>query len=342
MKQYLLPKNAHPYKVNMHSHSTFSDGSTTPEQIKEAYKARGYSAVAFTEHEMLFDFTQLNDDDFIAITSYEYDFNKAEGVPSVYYSQDEPANFSFVECMHLNLYARDPHNVKMVCFNPKQAFCGNAGNYVDQAQYIGDGNYRQTFTVECFNDVIKTARENGFLVVYNHPLWSMNTHETYANLIGLHGMEIINGGSYAPHVYDEMARSGQRLFCVGGDDNHGPGGYGRAWTVIFADELKHEALISALERGDCYASFGPEIHEMWVENCELHVKCSAAQSVTFSGGGRSVRRVNALNGESVTEAVFEIKPPLEYFRITVKDSEGRCANSRTYYLDELADFKKES
>ncbi|MGM9643258.1 MAG: PHP domain-containing protein [Eubacteriales bacterium] len=342
MRQYLLPKNAHPYKVNMHSHSVYSDGSTTPEQIKQAYKARGYSAVAFTEHEMLFDFTELNDDDFIAITSYEYDFNKADGTPSVYHSQEKPASFSFQECMHLNLYPRDPHNVKMVCFNPKQAFCGNAGKYVDQAQYIGDGNYRQAFTVECFNDVIKTARENGFLVVYNHPLWSMNTHETYANLKGLHGMEIINGGSYAPHVYDEMARSGQRLFCVGGDDNHGPGGYGRAWTVIFAEELKHEALIDALERGDCYASFGPEIHEMWIEDRELHVRCSEAQSITYSGGGRSVSRVNAPKGESVTEAVFAITPPIEYFRITVKDADGRCANSRTYYLDELADFKKES
>ncbi len=342
MRQYLLPQAAHPYKVNMHSHSVYSDGKTTPAEIKEAYKARGYSAVAFTEHEMLFDFTDLNDDNFIAITSYEYDFNTSQDSPSVYHSQEKPVNFAFQECMHLNLYARDPHNLKMVCHNPKHVFCGNAKNYIDQAQYIGDGDYRQSFTVECFNDVIKTVRENGFLVIYNHPLWSMNTHETYANLNGLHGMEIINGGSYAPHVYDEMARSGQRLICVGGDDNHGPGGYCRAWTVIFAGELKQEALIDALERGDCYASFGPEIHELYVEDRTVYVRCSEARSITYSRGGRSVGRVNAPKGESVTEARFEIHPQAEYFRITVKDSEGRCANSRIYYLDELDDFKKEN
>ncbi len=342
MKQYLLPQNAHPYKVNMHSHSVFSDGKTTPEEIKEAYKARGYSAVAFTEHEMLFDFTHLNDEDFIAITSYEYDFNKAEDSPSVYHSHQKPASFVFQECMHFNFYARDPHNTKMVCHNPAHVFCGNAKNYVDQAQFIGDGNYRQSFTVECFNDVIKTARENGFLVIYNHPLWSMNTHETYANLKGLHGMEIINGGSYAPHVYDEMARSGQRLICVGGDDNHGPGGYCRAWTMIYANELTQEALIAALEKGDCYASFGPEIHEIYVEDRKVHVRCSEAKSIACSRCGRSKSSVSAPKGESLTEAFFDINPQAEYFRITVTDADGRCANSRTYYLDELEDFKKES
>ena len=35
MKQYLLPENGKFYKVNMHSHSTYSDGVQTPEQLKE-------------------------------------------------------------------------------------------------------------------------------------------------------------------------------------------------------------------------------------------------------------------------------------------------------------------
>ena len=37
MKQYLLPESGQFYKVNMHSHSTYSDGRWTPEEIKKAY-----------------------------------------------------------------------------------------------------------------------------------------------------------------------------------------------------------------------------------------------------------------------------------------------------------------
>ena len=65
MKQYLLPETGAFRKVNMHSHSTFSDGKNTPEEIKEAYKAKGYAAVAFTEHEHIIDVTHLTDDEFI-------------------------------------------------------------------------------------------------------------------------------------------------------------------------------------------------------------------------------------------------------------------------------------
>ncbi len=339
MRRYLLPEGAKPYKVNLHSHSVYSDGNMTPQEIKETFKELGYSAVAFTEHEMLFDFTELNDENFIAITSYEYDFNTAQGSPSAYHSQKDPKSFSFQECMHLNLYARDPHNVKMVCHNPKHVFCGDAPNYLDRAQYIGDGSYHQEFTVDCFNDVIKTANENGFLVVYNHPLWSMNTHETYSKLRGLIGMEIINGSSHAPHVYDEMLRSGQRLICVGGDDNHGRRGCGKAWTVIFADSLDHESLIAALERGDCYASFGPRIDELYVENGRVNISCSPAREIKYTCGGR---KGIAKRSCGITEAVFDIGCSDEYFRITVTDSEGRCAHTRAYHIDELSTHQEVS
>ena len=59
MRQYLLPRSGNFYKVNMHNHTTFSDGKQTPEEIKELYLSRGYSAVVFTEHEGLIDFSYL-------------------------------------------------------------------------------------------------------------------------------------------------------------------------------------------------------------------------------------------------------------------------------------------
>ena len=50
MKKYLLPENGTFYKANLHCHTVLSDGRLTPEQVRELYMSRGYSIVAFTDH----------------------------------------------------------------------------------------------------------------------------------------------------------------------------------------------------------------------------------------------------------------------------------------------------
>lgn len=348
MKQYLLPASGKFHKVNMHCHSTFSDGQTTPEEIKAAYKAAGYSAVAFTDHEHIVDQNHLTDDEFVAITSYEYDYNTCKTAPSSYIGHEAPPNFNFKECLHLNFFAKDPHNLKAVCHNPKFVHCGNAKLYRETAQFTGTDDYVQEFTVENFNHVIRTAKENGFLVTYNHPNWSMNTYDVYSKLEGLDGFEICNGncntGDYAPWVYDQMSRLGKRMICVAGDDNHGVGGYFRSWTMIKTDELSYGALIDGLEKGNCYASSGPEILELFVEDGEerpkVTIRCSEARGIFYkTAGRRGYTRWVKKDAPLLTEATFEIDPADVYFRITVKDVDGECANTRVYWLDELEHFK---
>jgi histidinol phosphatase-like PHP family hydrolase len=38
------------YKVNLHTHTTLSDGHRTPEEVAQIYAEQGYDAVAFTDH----------------------------------------------------------------------------------------------------------------------------------------------------------------------------------------------------------------------------------------------------------------------------------------------------
>ena len=54
----LLDENKNFYKANLHCHSTNSDGRATPEKLKEEYMKRGYSAIAFTDHEHIIKNTQ--------------------------------------------------------------------------------------------------------------------------------------------------------------------------------------------------------------------------------------------------------------------------------------------
>lgn len=53
MKKYLLPEGGSFYKANLHCHSTLSDGALSPAELKEAYKAKGYSVIAYTDHNIL-------------------------------------------------------------------------------------------------------------------------------------------------------------------------------------------------------------------------------------------------------------------------------------------------
>ena len=344
MKQYLLPENGTFYKTNLHCHSTLSDGRFTREEIKEAYKANGYSAVAFTEHEGLFDSSHLTDEDFVAITSYEYSITSKENVFSEYIDEEEYLkNFKYRECIHLNFYAKDPHNNKMVCHDPKYIW-GETRKYLDQLEYVGTPDYRRIYSVEKINEVIKAANDNGFLVVYNHPHWSINNASNiYKHLRGLHGIEIHNGAShratnldYVPWVYDEMARTGQRLICTAADDNHSTWDRFLAWTMIKADKLDYTSIMTAFEKGDCYCSSGPEIYNLFVEDKEwVTVRCSPVEAAYLTPAHRDCQVKFKETEDGLTEARFKIREADLYFRITLRDAKGNHANTRIYYFDEL-------
>lgn len=342
MRKYLLPESGNFYKVNMHSHSTLSDGQFTPEELKEMYMARGYSAIAFTEHSWNYDVNYLTDENFVAIRSYEFDISNVHGTAFEALYEGTPVAPDHYEAVHMNLFAKSPDNDKVVCVAPGKLPKKNPDK-VDPAQIVGTDDFLPEFSVNAINRVIKTANENGFLVVYNHPHWSLNNFELYSKLKGLHGLEIVNGAShrssdmdFVPHVYDQMSRAGQRLICVGGDDNHRPHHVGIAWTMVKADKLDYESLMGAIERGDCYASTGPEIKELYVEDGVVTVRCSEAVGVFMTTvGRRKPYKVMDEGGEYITEAQLKLAPTDIYFRITVKDERGNRATSRVYYLDEF-------
>ena len=146
MRFYLLPEHGNFYKVNMHSHSTLSDGKQTPEELKAIYMEKGYSAIAFTEHTRLHNLTHLTDENFVAITSYEIDFIDDLHTPFPALLE-KPAEHAHMEAVHMNLYAYDPNT----------------------AAAIEVKDLEEKFTIENINEAIRRAREAGFFVIFNHP-----------------------------------------------------------------------------------------------------------------------------------------------------------------------------
>ena len=198
------------------------------------------------------------------------------------------------------------------------------------------------YNAEVTNNCMKLAREAGFFVTYNHPAWSAEHYEDYSKYTGMNAMEIFNYGSwvggyqeYVPHVYDELLRKGERIYAIATDDNHGVKSSCGGWTMIKADKLEYETITDALVKGNFYASWGPEIHELWVEDNQVHVTCSPAKRVICSFPDRRCLIVNSKGGQPVEEAVFDVDMSDTYFRITVEDDEGRCADTNAYFTDEV-------
>ena len=56
-----------------------------------------------------------------------------------------------------------------------------------------DGKLLRTkYKISSINKMIKRASEHGYLVQYNHPVWSLHTDKDYENLKGLWGVEVYN------------------------------------------------------------------------------------------------------------------------------------------------------
>ena len=341
MKKDLLPSGVNWYRANFHCHTKHSDGALTPEQVKEAYKNHGYSIVAYTDHDVLLDHSDLNDEGFLALTSSEYAVNQAQpGFPEIFDTGISP--WVRKKCMHLNIYAKDPHNTFMPATDINQ-------NWILRDRYPDtkcDGFIRE-YTIENINEMIRRCNEAGFLVQLNHPYWSLNEREDYINLKGLWGLEILNyateletGSEYCPYIYDDMLRNGMyNLVCTMGDDNHNHAGFRESFggsTMIGAKELKYDQIIEAMEKGHIYCTSGrdnpPQFTALYVEDNMIKIDCTPVTNININGYGRADRHITAPEGETITHAEFSLRESDVYFRVSLRDEYGNNAHTHTYFV----------
>lgn len=331
MKRVLIDGDKHFYKACMHLHSTCSDGMLTPKQIKEEYKKRGYSVVAFTDHEHVIDHSDLNDNDFLTITSCEIAIKE-------FPDQSTLKNYN-MRVAHLNFYAIEPHNTVTPCYNSQyDHFIKD--EYSEFINYTCE--YDRVYTADGVNDIIAKATEMGFMVAYNHPTWSLENACDYLNYDGLFAVEIYNHGVFCEngvsdeHVLDDFMRAGKPVFCTCTDDAHkilpadaNTDAFG-GWIMIASHELSYKNIIHSLRVGDFYASCGPVIKSLVIENDVAKVEfsdCVAANLITL---GRRAEAVRSSKGEFINRAEFALLQSDGYFRITVTDASGKKAYTQYY------------
>lgn len=319
------------FKANLHSHSKLSDGKLSPTELKRIYRKAGYSILAVTDHEYPHSHNDLTTKNFLMLTGYE-----------AYIRPSKICKFDkFLPEIHINLIAKDKDNVGIVAYDP--FYC----KYMPLDEQLKAPHYgrigSRKFTVNYIQKFIDTANKNGYLVSLNHPCWSMQSYEDVLKLKNFWSMEIFNYSSmlvsdYAENMplYDAFLRDGNYMYCHGSDDDHNKkpltdpmsDSFG-AWTMVIADKLDYESVIDSLSKGKFYASTGPTINALSINDGVAHLETTEAKRITMHLTPKSSKIVYDPDGGVVTSADFKIPKEAKYVYFSVTDKDG-CHKAYTH------------
>ena len=289
------------FKGNTHTHTTESDGDSSPEYVARWYKDHGYDFLILSDHNTLTDpeaLAHLMEDGFLLIPGEE-----------VTSSFEDRA----VHVNGLNLH-------ELVAPRQESTLVGTIQANVDAVRekagvpHINHPNYEWSIGP---HDLAEVGGYRLLEIFNGHP----SVHNDGGG--GFPGME---------EVWDLLLTQGKRVYGIAVDDAHHFQGEfspsrvnpGRGWVVIKAPDLSAASLMESLEEGRFYASTGVELEDVVVSETRLEVhiqpKGNFKYTTTFFGTGGRVLFLS--HG---TRAVFDLRGPEVYVRARVEDSGGAVA-----------------
>lgn len=310
------------YKGNLHCHSTESDGSIGAREIARMYREKGYSFLAFSEHETYGNHEEFEDDGFIIMPAIERSVSiKDEGRATC--------------CYHLH------------------GIWGGSGEIRPHRSRIPVPPWEGAKTAQ---RIIDEIRASGYMAMFNHPVWSRNDFADLSRVDGYFAVEVYNHGceeenhtGHSEPFWDYLLRLGRKVWGIATDDNHNRNPYGDSpgkwdsfggWVMVNVPELARSSIADALREGRFYSSTGPEILGFGIRRApaegagaagvtdqprEVYVECSPARRVYFlTYPGRGLCRLNP-DGGTLTSASYALKGDETYVRVEVVDECGKIA-----------------
>jgi hypothetical protein len=296
----------HFQRGNLHTHSRLSDGSASIEEMVAWYRSHGYQFLAMSEHDRRIDPGTLAD-----LTGPGFVLIAAEEVS--------------------DRWSRHPLHVNGLCIDrdieSKRDFDSpDEGLRVMLRQIRAAGgtplvnhpNFHGSLTAD---DIVHGASDRYLLEVWSgHP-------------------DVATDGDWghpsAEAIWDDVLKHGGDAIPAAVDDAHGlpddsgaPGQSlpGKGWVATFGAETTPAAICAALARGQLYASNGPALSALSVEDDALHVTTADPQAtVTFLGQGGAV--LAEARGPS---AVYRLSGDESLVRARVTDGEGHHAWTAAY------------
>lgn len=196
---------------------------------------------------------------------------------------------------------------------------------------------------ETAQDSIDALRDMGAYVFLAHPYWSALTESDILGLKGIDGVELYNTGcevekgrGFSTVHWDNLLSSGMKLNGLAVDDAHrytddAPGG----WIWVRARELTELAIMDSVRNGYFYASTGPRILDVRIEDDTMYVLTSPCTTITFHSKGPTGSSNSRVGEGMLCHAQHTFRPEHEYVRLECVDGGGRRAWTSPMYTDEF-------
>lgn len=291
------------YKGNTHTHTINSDGDSTPEEVVKWYRDNSYNFLFITDHEFITPVDPLNklfgkNGEFLVIQGQEIT-DRLDG---------KPYHINALNIPNVIM----PQRGKTVTENLQQNI-----DRVRSAGGIPQLNHPNFGWALTATDIRQVQRIMLIEVYNGHPL---------VNNLG-------GGGSPGTEkIWDAILTSGKLIYGIASDDSHyfkRLGDHtaptpGQAWVVVRAENLTPNALLSAMEHGDFYASTGVELSDYRISRRGITISIreekSSKYTVHFIGrGGRILKTV------ITNPAVYNYRGNESYVRAKIIESNGKLA-----------------
>jgi hypothetical protein len=309
------------FKGNTHTHTLNSDGDSTPDDVAKWYRQHGYDFLFITDHEVVTEVDPLNllyggRGQFLLLPGEEVTSNSR----------------------NLNLF------VHVNALNPKKVTHAQFGNTA-----------RETLQKD-----LDAIGATGGLAQINHPnfLWQLSA-EDIAATHGARLLEIMNmhpivntlgaghGSPSTEEIWDNVLSRGVAIWGVASDDEHelmesphgdpsdpGRGALpGRGWIVVRARHLSAEEIMSAIERGDFYASTGVELDDYEAAAKRVTVKIKEDRRFQTKYRTQFIGKSGRVLQDSTADpAIYDVKGDEGYVRARITDSNGHMAWTQPVFV----------
>ena len=234
------------YKINLHTHTSVSDGRRSPEEVAEIYRKAGYDAISFTDH---------------WIFSPECEIGGLKILSGVEYNlPDESTRDGLFHVVAIGMN-RDPEIPNSSSITEQ--------DLIDSIHAAG-GLAILAHPAWSLNTPEQILKFHGF-----------DATEIYNSVSEAH----MSRRPDSSLIVDMLGAKGCLMPLLAVDDAHYYDGDAcRGFIMLESKSLEHEDVISAIRDGKFYASQGPEVHLMR-DGDDFVVKCSPAEEIVFFSDG---------------------------------------------------------
>ena len=220
------------YKADLHTHTIYSDGSVTPEyRVREAWMD-GLDVMACTEH---LEYRRWEGQFLQFLKGHVAEGTKASG------NKDAKVDFNLANKLEKD--AAVSYGITIIPGVEITRTPETIGHY--NALFVKDAN---TIWDEDPEKAIRNAREQGAVIMHNHPGWSRTTTDmnefekkVYAEKL-IDGVEIMNGQEFYPGVVTRASELG--LFVSANTDIHST----TAMEYASQDQMRDMTFILAKDK----------------------------------------------------------------------------------------------